>query len=70
MPIHDEPTAGLDDAFTARIMAPLRRLTAGRATCPCGGERRSRPTADGAPGEVGDRLGAPGASSENLRSHS
>lgn len=30
--ILDEPTAGLDDASTARIMAPLRRLTAGRTT--------------------------------------
>ncbi|MFE2972857.1 ABC transporter ATP-binding protein [Streptomyces sp. NPDC059340] len=28
----DEPTAGLDDASIARIMAPLRRLTAGRTT--------------------------------------
>ncbi|MGN5381946.1 ABC transporter ATP-binding protein [Streptomyces lasalocidi] len=30
--ILDEPTAGLDDDSTARIMAPLRRLTAGRTT--------------------------------------
>ncbi|MGW7822038.1 ABC transporter ATP-binding protein [Streptomyces puniciscabiei] len=30
--ILDEPTAGLDDASAARIMAPLRRLTAGRTT--------------------------------------
>ncbi|AOR37659.1 ABC transporter ATP-binding protein [Streptomyces fodineus] len=30
--ILDEPTAGLDDASTARIMAPLRRLTSGRTT--------------------------------------
>lgn len=30
--ILDEPTAGLDDASTARIMAPLRRLIAGRTT--------------------------------------
>ncbi|MFJ9566408.1 ABC transporter ATP-binding protein [Streptomyces fuscichromogenes] len=28
----DEPTAGLDDAATARVMAPLRRLAAGRTT--------------------------------------
>ncbi|MFJ5304417.1 ABC transporter ATP-binding protein [Streptomyces sp. NPDC088350] len=28
----DEPTTGLDDAATARIMAPLRRLTDGRTT--------------------------------------
>jgi ATP-binding cassette subfamily B protein len=30
--ILDEPTTGLDDASAARIMAPLRRLTAGRTT--------------------------------------
>jgi ATP-binding cassette subfamily B protein len=30
--ILDEPTAGLDDASTARVMEPLRRLTAGRTT--------------------------------------
>lgn len=30
--ILDEPTAGLDDTSAARIMAPLRRLTAGRTT--------------------------------------
>ncbi|MGW1050458.1 ABC transporter ATP-binding protein [Streptomyces sp. NPDC002521] len=30
--ILDEPTAGLDDDSTARIMAPLRHLTAGRTT--------------------------------------
>ncbi|MFD5543661.1 ABC transporter ATP-binding protein, partial [Streptomyces sp. NPDC127079] len=28
----DEPTTGLDDSATARIMGPLRRLTAGRTT--------------------------------------
>ncbi|WP_316782118.1 ABC transporter ATP-binding protein [Streptomyces sasae] len=28
----DEPTAGLDDGATARVMAPLRRLAAGRTT--------------------------------------
>ncbi|MER6351567.1 ABC transporter ATP-binding protein [Streptomyces sp. NPDC001634] len=30
--ILDEPSTGLDDASTARIMAPLRRLTTGRTT--------------------------------------
>ncbi|WP_329350394.1 ABC transporter ATP-binding protein/permease [Streptomyces sp. NBC_01261] len=42
----DEPTTGLDDAATARVMAPLRRLTAGRTTFLITHDRRLTALAD------------------------
>ncbi|WP_235029166.1 ABC transporter ATP-binding protein [Streptomyces sp. 3213.3] len=42
----DEPTTGLDDAATARIMAPLRHLTAGRTTFLITHDRRLAALAD------------------------
>ncbi|MFJ9896465.1 ABC transporter ATP-binding protein [Streptomyces sp. NPDC091280] len=44
--ILDEPTTGLDDAATARIMAPLRQLTAGRTTFLITHDRRLADLAD------------------------
>jgi len=42
----DEPTTGLDDAATARIMAPLRQLSAGRTTFLITHDRRLAALAD------------------------
>lgn len=42
----DEPTTGLDDAATARIMAPLRHLSAGRTTFLITHDRRLAALAD------------------------
>lgn len=42
----DEPTTGLDDAATARVMGPLRHLTAGRTTFPITHDRRLTALAD------------------------
>ncbi len=44
--ILDEPTTGLDDAATARIMAPLRHLSAGRTTFLITHDRRLAALAD------------------------
>ncbi|WP_307783057.1 ABC transporter ATP-binding protein [Streptomyces sp. MBT53] len=42
----DEPTTGLDDAATARIMAPIRHLSAGRTTFLITHDRRLAALAD------------------------